>query len=264
MRALIIEDEPRAAQRLARMIAKVRPDMKIEGPAASLASARQWFANHAPPDLVFLDIQLEDADGFELLEAIDVTAPVIFCTAYAEHALRAFKVNSIDYLLKPVTQSALQHALGKYEKFAGLTVKPETWRNLDASAPPTVYRQRFLVERRRTLSAVPVASVVAVRSWMKISQLVTEGGEELAFEESLSGVMESLDPAEFFQISRQAGVRLSAVEAYNRADRRCTLRAGGEALSFIVSRARQSAFREALTKTEYSANAATAPAASGD
>ncbi|RED16712.1 LytR/AlgR family response regulator transcription factor [Parasphingopyxis lamellibrachiae] len=249
MKAIIVEDEMRAARRLSRMIKAARPDISICGQLASIASARLWFSTNPPPDLVFLDIQLEDGDAFELLEAVEVAAPVIFCTAYVEHALRAFKVNSIDYLLKPVTQPALEHALAKYDKLVGLTVNPETWRNLHVN--DTQYRQRFLAERHRALDVVPVSSVVALKSWMKVTQLITTSGEELICEESLAAVLDTLDPSEFIQISRQTAVRVGAVRSYHKTARICALNTEMGKLEFSISRARQKSFADALERIQF-------------
>ena len=245
---LIVEDEPRAAKRLARMIKNVRPNASVYDPIANIKSACRWFSNNAPPDLVFLDIQLEDGDGFTLLEKADVAAPIIFCTAYAEFAIEAFKANSIDYLLKPVDAASLNAALNKYERLTDLNVPPEAWRHLRGYREKPAYRRRFLIKGRRGMRVVPVAEIIAASSWLKATRLIAITGEVVEFEETLTGVSATLDPAEFFQISRQNIVRLSEIEEITRIDGCAVVRLGKAGMAFNVSRARLAGLETALQK----------------
>jgi len=248
LKILIVEDEPRAARRLSRMISNARPDAVLYEPITSIKAACRWFSCNAPPDLVFLDIQLDDGDGFTLLEEADVAAPIIFCTAYGEYAIRAFRVNSIDYLLKPVDEKALHAAFAKYDRLTGLNVPPEAWRHLRGSGDRPVYRKRFLIKGRQNLRVVPVADVTAVSAWLKAARLTSASGEVIALDESLAEVIATLDPAEFYQVSRQSVVRLSEISEIARKEGRATISLGKSGLAFNVSRARLDGLRTALQK----------------
>ena len=120
MNVLIIEDEPLAAQRLETLIADIKPDSSILARIDSVKKSVQWFKNNPAPDLVLMDIQLADGISFQIFEQCEVNAPVIFTTAYDEYALKAFKVNSIDYILKPVDKADLANGLRKLESVKGL------------------------------------------------------------------------------------------------------------------------------------------------
>src|SRR3954471_17603160 len=114
IRILIIEDEEAASQRLQKMVADVLPNADILPPIVSISSAVDWFMHNTSPDLIFLDVHLADGQSFEIFRKIKVTTPVIFTTAYDQYALEAFRVNSIDYLLKPIKKDELSRAVNKY------------------------------------------------------------------------------------------------------------------------------------------------------
>ena len=115
MRILIIEDEQPASTRLKKLLLEAEPEAIILDEIVSVKSAVDWFKNHSQPDLVFMDIHLSDGNSFDIFELVNITAPVIFITAYDEFALKAFKVNSVEYLLKPVKQEELVGALNKFK-----------------------------------------------------------------------------------------------------------------------------------------------------
>src|SRR6185295_14385910 len=119
MNVLIIEDEPQAAQRLEKLIGKIAPEARLLGKLDSIKNSVAWLASNPPPDLVFMDIQLADGKSFQIFEQCTVKSPVIFTTAYDEYALKAFKVNSIDYILKPVDEDELRTAIQKFETLTG-------------------------------------------------------------------------------------------------------------------------------------------------
>ncbi|RZL06289.1 MAG: response regulator, partial [Hymenobacter sp.] len=112
---LLIEDELRPARALQRLLASVRPDAQVVAHLESIADTVAWLPAHPAPDLILMDIHLSDGSSFEIFRRVAVTCPVIFITAYDEHALEAFQVNGIDYLLKPITRESLQHGLHKFE-----------------------------------------------------------------------------------------------------------------------------------------------------
>ncbi len=246
MRALIIEDEPRTARRLERMMSELRPDIEICGPLPSIESATSWFDRHSAPDLVFMDVELEDGTAFELLERIGIAAPIIFCTAFSNYALQAFRSNSIDYLLKPVSLRSLGEALARAERFRDLHIPPEAWSCLRGAETKPCYRERFLVPRRKAIEIVTVDAVIAVTSWHKASRLLLTSGEDRMVDASLKEVAATLDPAVFFQISRQTVVRLTSVTSIARSAGHHAVQLAGESQSFPVSRSRVAGLKSAL------------------
>ena len=132
MNVLIVEDEVRAADKLKRMLREVLPDAFVHGPVESVNDSVAWFKSNPKPDLVFLDIHLADGHSFKIFERIEVTTPIIFTTAYDQYAIRAFKVNSIDYLLKPIAMNDLHTAIEKYKSRVGQK-GPDTVRYRDVA-----------------------------------------------------------------------------------------------------------------------------------
>ena len=114
MKALIIEDEVMAAKSLKKLLVEVSPGIEIVGMLESIEDSVEWIANHPMPDLMFMDIHLADGSSFAIFDRVTITCPVIFTTAYDEYALKAFEVNSIDYLMKPISKDALERAMNKY------------------------------------------------------------------------------------------------------------------------------------------------------
>lgn len=115
MKTVIIEDEKAAVRNLTSLLNEVKPDARIEAVLDSISSTIEWFSSHPMPELVFMDIHLADGSAFEIFNHVSITCPIIFTTAYDEYALRAFKVNSIDYLLKPIGKEDIEHAFNKLE-----------------------------------------------------------------------------------------------------------------------------------------------------
>ncbi|MBQ2394892.1 MAG: response regulator, partial [Alistipes sp.] len=116
MKVLIIEDETAAARNLQSMLETLEPDIEVVGITESIVDTVEWFAENNAPDIVFMDIHIADGESFRIFDSVDITAPIIFTTAYDQYALEAFKVNSIDYLLKPLKEEELQRALDKWRR----------------------------------------------------------------------------------------------------------------------------------------------------
>jgi len=241
---LIIEDEPRAARRLSRYILALRPDSILSEPVTSIESAKCWLFDNPQPDLIFLDIRLEDGDAFSLLDKVDIPSPIVFCTAYSEYSLTAFQVNSLDYILKPIREEDLKRIFAKYDRLVGLKVPAEAWRYLRGKAP--IYRSRFLVKNRMSIRVVPVSDVVIIEAYLKAVKLITRSGEEIFFDESFGGVLQSLDPALFFQVSRQHAVRLSEVAEISKTGRCAVVDVPAVQRRFEVSRSRLKELQSSL------------------
>lgn len=247
---LIIEDESRLADRLERMLKTLNPQLRICAKIPSIEKACQWLLTQSVPDLIFLDIQLEDGECFEIFERVNVDTPVIFCTAYSEYALKAFKFNSIDYLLKPMSEQALEQALNKYQQVQAYR-HPAVWSDLllraDVySTPKIAYRQRFLVRTRQQLIPIQVLDVQIIQAFMKGTKLITLQQQEFLLDDSLSEIAGTLAPQDFIRISRQNIVRLNAIQAFDLTELTVTLTQPN--LCLRVSRTRSNELKAALSR----------------
>ncbi|MGA0558382.1 LytR/AlgR family response regulator transcription factor [Larkinella sp. VNQ87] len=224
MTILLIEDEPLVAKTLARLVRQLSPDAQLLGPLESVESALAWFrqqqAAHVPePDLILSDIQLSDGVSFDIYREVNPQCPIIFTTAYDEYAIRAFKLNSIDYLLKPVEPDELKAAFDKYHRWrqggasAGF---PEQLRNLltDLTGPARKYKHRFMAHYLRNI--VPVnEDNVAYFCRDELIYLYTMDGQKLVTDyHSLDELEELTDPAVFIRANRQCLVHQNAIAGY--------------------------------------------------
>ncbi|MEM7352740.1 MAG: LytTR family DNA-binding domain-containing protein [Acidobacteriota bacterium] len=209
MRVAIIEDEGAAARRLERLLAAVEPAAEVLGHWASVAEAVDALRDGAAPELVFLDIELGDGLGFEIAEQTPLDMPVIFTTAYDAYALRAFELDSIDYLLKPIRRQRLATALERYRRRRVRSLEPELVATLRASLAPSA-DGRFLVRRGKRLYSVPEAEVAYLYR-DELVYLVTQKGERFALDLSLERASERLDRVRFRRLDRRFVASLEAV-----------------------------------------------------
>lgn len=213
MNIVIIEDEDLAAMRLEGMIRSFDPSIRVMARLESIEEAVQWFVNNPEPDLIFLDIHLEDGLSFSIFERVVVKSPIIFTTAFDEYAIRAFKMKSIDYLLKPITQEDLNRAIQKY-------------RDWNAPASPAVdvgalfeliqgtkkaYRSRFSMIIGQKIKTIPVEEVAYFYSEEGITFLVCRDKSEFPVDHSLDRLSDEMDPKHFFRISRQFLIGLKSI-----------------------------------------------------
>ncbi|GAB3943110.1 LytTR family DNA-binding domain-containing protein [Spirosoma harenae] len=212
MNALIVEDEELAVRKLQKLLAEVAPTLTVSGVTASIADTVDWLealrAKGQPdPDLIFLDIELADGQSFEIFERTTVHSTVIFTTSYDEYALQAFKVNSIDYLLKPIQRDDLQRSLQKYEDLRG---KPATSPNLNIekllqqlqSQAPRDYRQRFLVRQGQRMLSIEVSEIAYFYTEERYSFFAMHTGQKFLVDYTLDEIADALDPNRFFRINR--------------------------------------------------------------
>lgn len=218
MNALILEDELPAANRLQRLIKACDASIRILGVLDSVESAAAFLSGTQQPDLLFADIHLADGLSFELFRRVRLPCPVIFTTAYDEYALRAFKLNSVDYLLKPVDQEELQQALQKFRQWHQQGgQKPDNTRDeqilqqLLAGWGKPRFRQRFLIRRGERLDYVLSEQVAFVYSDGGLTHLVDRGGQRDLLDKTLDQLEQELDPALFYRISRKCLVALPAI-----------------------------------------------------
>lgn len=207
MNLVILEDEAVAARQLERMLGEIDPRARVLAVLPTVEAAVAWFSSHAMPDLVFMDIHLADGLSFEVAEAVEITAPVIFTTAYEHYALRAFELNSIDYLLKPIGPERLAESLARLHKRRG--PDSETWRRLlrtmnrfGEPEPPRKYKQRFLVKLGTRLFSIE-AERIAYFYRQELVHLRTLGGRTFPISQSLDELESLLDPTRFFRLNRQ-------------------------------------------------------------
>ena len=223
--AAIIEDEYPAARLLSNMLASLRPEWEITLLPGTVEDSTEWFATHPHPDLLFLDIQLTDGISFLFLERAKPDSMVIFTTAYDEYAIRAFSVNSIDYLLKPIHEERLLAAINKFERLSPAGVK-EFNEQLDiknlmkvlADKDTPHFRTRFLITSGKHFYTIQVSEIAYFYSENKMTFGVTKDGKRHLIDLSLGKLEEQLDNRQFFRANRQ--VILSAesirnIEPYN-------------------------------------------------
>ncbi|RZK99255.1 MAG: response regulator transcription factor [Hymenobacter sp.] len=220
MNVLIVEDETTAALSLQRLLAALRPTFRLLGPLESVAESVAWLEENAVPDLIFMDIHLADGSSFEIFRSTTVTSPVIFTTAYDEHALEAFQANGIDYLLKPLSRASLQRSLDKLDALR-LPTPPaslpdfaqllRTMQQLGSSA--TSYKNNWLVPFKTKLVPVSTKDVAyfAIRNGLVV--LTTLADQEYPFDQPLDELESQVDPQLFFRANRQVLLtRASIVE----------------------------------------------------
>lgn len=211
MHVLIVEDEAPAAQRLAQLIKQYDQGYDIIDSLESVKQAVNWFQSNDEPDLMFFDIQLADGLSFEIFEHIDVKAPVIFTTAYDEYALRAFKVNSIDYLLKPIDLDDLKNAFTKLKELKRPEYRYEQLERAIKMINPG-YKNRFLVKTGEHIKAVNVDDILYFYSKEKATFCTTRGGRNYLLDQPLMKIVKLVNPNRFFQISRQFIIAADAIE----------------------------------------------------
>lgn len=213
--AAIIEDEQPAARLLQSLILKLRPGWTVEMLPGSVEEAEKWFGSHQHPDLLFLDIQLSDGTSFDLLSRVRPDSAIIFTTAYDEYALRAFSVNSIDYILKPVDEQRLEEAIARYEISGRGLSRPEDYMEtlLDAlKSREKRYRTRFLIAKADRYQTLQVNEVAYFYSENRMTTAVTFSGEKHLIDLSLSRLEEQLDPDVFFRASRRILLCVNAID----------------------------------------------------
>ncbi len=215
MRVLIIEDETMAAQMLRKLIEEVCDAAEIIGQLESIEDSVEWFSTHPMPDLVFMDIHLADGSSFSIFEKIDVTCPVIFTTAYDDYALKAFEVNSIDYLLKPINKKDLERAMGKYCSL--VLSSPQANGRFDTllqqmGGTQKKYRNYFLIPERDKLIPLLSKNIAYIYIDTKTVKAVSLEGKSYYMNHPLDELMAQLDPAIFFRANRQFIISRHAVQ----------------------------------------------------
>lgn len=211
--AAIIEDEIPAARLLSSMVSRLRPDWKLTVLPGNVEQSIEWFANHPHPDLLFLDIQLSDGNSFDFLSQAHPDSIIVFTTAYDEYAIRAFGVNSIDYILKPVDQQRLQEAIMKYETMTFRRHEGYLDDILECLRPTGKrFRTRFLVSGADQLWTLQVSDIAYFYSENRVTFAVEHSAREHVIDLSLDRLIEQLCPDQFFRANRQIILSVSSVK----------------------------------------------------
>ena len=201
MRVLIVEDETAAVDNLEYLLRKVDRAIEIAAVTESVEQTQQWLMhNHA--DLIFMDIHLSDGSVFYLFDRIKVSTPIIFTTAYDQYALDAFKVNSIDYLLKPVKQTDLERALEKFKRFTASDLNIYISR-INQLTEKHKYQSRILVSIKDKIIPLAVEDVACIYSTDRKTEIITTGGQTYTYNKSLDTIIKNLDPTLFFRANKQ-------------------------------------------------------------
>ena len=216
MKAIIIEDEKPAARRLGRLLAEL--DVNVSTMLHSVEESIEWFQNNEHPELIFLDIQLSDGLSFEIFDVIEVKSAIIFTTAFDEYALQAFKLNSIDYLLKPIDDEDLEKAVKKYRNFKPekdrISVDFEDIKKLLVNPLEREYKKRFTTRVGQHLKIINADEVECFYSENKGTYAATLDGRNYLLDTTLESLEEELSPKIFFRVSRKFYININHITWY--------------------------------------------------
>jgi two-component system LytT family response regulator len=215
MRAIIIEDEIIAAEALQSLINETGEDVEILATLQSIEESVEWIETHPAPDLVFMDIHLADGSAFMIFDSVEIKCPIVFTTAYDEYALKAFEVNSIDYILKPISKTALEKSISKYKQ---LGWNPSQNQTLIGNLMESLrrynksYKSYFLVPEKDKLIPLSLDDVYYIFIDTKIVKIVTSENKGHYIDKTLDEIMNNLDPDKFFRANRQYIISRSSIK----------------------------------------------------
>lgn len=216
MNILIVEDEALSARRLKSMVTEMDHTYRVLDITDSVSKTVDWLRSHPAPDLLLMDIELTDGKSFEVFEQVDVKSPVIFVTAYDEYAIKAFKVNSIDYLLKPVKQEELVASIEKLRSIKQQYAQGEPGLNIQSLLKEFQkqgsYKERFLIKQADRLLPIEAMDIAFFQTRDKNNYIHTFDDKEYITDHTLDEIEKTLDPKKFFRANRQFIVSASAVE----------------------------------------------------
>jgi len=213
MRVLIVEDEILAADRLKKLLLKIEPNVEILAVLDTVKSVVDWYENHEQPQLTFFDIQLADGLSFEIFEQVKVKNPIVFTTAYDQYAIKAFEVNSVDYLLKPIAEVKLAKAIEKLNSMnQGTSIQLNQLQTLLIDANIKEYKERFVVKIGEHLKTIKVSNINCFYSQEGATYLVTTEGKRMLIDFSIDQLTDLIDPKSFFRINRKYIVHFDAIK----------------------------------------------------
>src|SRR5215213_5896198 len=215
MNILIVEDEELAVKKLRKTLEGVEPGAVVAGVTDSIRTTVDWLSMNPQPDLILMDIELSDGQSFEIFNLTEVKSPVIFTTSYDEYALRAFKVNSVDYLLKPVQKEDLEAALAKFRRM-NPSIKPLSLENivkeLQDKLQPKQFRKRFLVKHAQKLVSIETDDIAYFYSDGRLNFFKTNDNRKFVVDYTMDELSDMLDPDKYFRISRSYFISVNSVD----------------------------------------------------
>ncbi|MBN2349770.1 MAG: response regulator transcription factor [Bacteroidales bacterium] len=251
MNVLIVENEKPAIIGLSKLLKKIEPDLNITGTTESVESTINWFQNNPAPELIFMDIQLDDGLCFELFELMKLDIPVIFTTAYDEYMLSAFKVNSVDYLLKPIEESALRNAIDKFKSLHYKnSVKNDVLKQF-LKEFNREYKTRFLIKIGEHYKSIPDSEISCFYILERATFIRTSSDKDYSVDYSLDYLQKTIDPDKFFRINRNCIVNIHAIKdilSYSSSRLKINLNSNKPVYDLIVSKDRVSEFKKWMDK----------------
>ncbi len=251
MDVLIIEDERHAADKLIKMLESAEKEIKIVSVIESVHDSVEWLMANPAPDLIFMDIQLDDGICFEIFEAVKIITPVIFTTAFSEFAIRAFKVNSIDYLLKPVEADSLRSALKKFRNLYPAQSTQNARIEELFSQLVTSYKTRFFVKAGGHSKSLPVNEIKYFTIIERATFIVSDTGNHFDLDYSLDQLQKMLDPSFFFRINRTNIININYIQdivTYSTSRLKIRIKDEKDNPDLVVSRDKVPDFRSWLDK----------------
>lgn len=214
MKVLIIEDEQISAHILNDILTDEYQDIEVVGSLHSVKGAIEWFDENEEPDLIFMDIQLSDGLSFDIIKKLDLTTPIIFTTAFDQYALKAFKVNSLDYILKPIDPKELEAAINKYKVLHGKKVKYDVVviEELIRSISKPTYRERFMVKSGQSLGYVLASDVLFAFADEGLVFLITQDGKKHHIDHKIEELQSMLNPNDFFRVNRKFIININSIQ----------------------------------------------------
>lgn len=207
MKLLVVEDEQLLARQLIKLVKELRPDAEVTGQTNSIESTVVWLSKNEKPDLILMDIELADGQCFSIFQRADITCPIVFTTAYDEFALKAFTVNSIDYLLKPIKKEDLNRALNKFDLLisekgnAGVKSLKSFVDKMILN--PRQYRERFLVKQGQKMVSIPIEEIAFFSAKNTLNFIHTKSKQKFVIDYTLDEIEEMVEPNNFFRANRQ-------------------------------------------------------------
>jgi two-component system, LytTR family, response regulator LytT len=216
MKILIVEDEELAVKKLQKTLAAIDSESIVVGITDSIKSSVEWLQQNPAPDLILMDIELADGQSFAIFNLTEVKSPVIFTTSYDEYALKAFKVNSIDYLLKPIQKEDLEAALKKFHELKSQHTMgfnmDSLVKELQQKLQPREYRKRFLVKNGQKLLSVEIKDIAYFYSDGRLNFFKTNDNKKFIIDYTMDDLEELLDPEQYFRISRSFFVSIASID----------------------------------------------------
>ena len=217
MKVVIVEDEAPAFRRLQKILEEIDPSIEIVEVLDSVEESIVWLKDHDQHDLIFMDIQLSDGLSFEIFDSVRITSPVIFTTAFDEYTLRAFKVNSIDYLLKPIKKEELESSLAKLDQLKSSLAERAPQQDLNAlikaiKLDDRKFKTRFLVKKGDELHSVETSEISHFQTRNGVVHLITKTGKDHIMDFTLDELMLQMDPEQFYRANRQYIVHFKSIQ----------------------------------------------------